>query len=419
MSATAPEEAAAPPEKFPPTFYFANAIELFERLAFYGTYVGLALYLARVVGFSDLEVGFWLGNYRLVASLAPIPCGATADRITFKKSLVIAFVLYAFAYLSLFFFPSRALAPLGLFAMAIGGGFMKPVITGTVVRTAPEGRQTEGFAVFYRMINAGSVIGKIGAFAVRNRFGMRFVPLNAVAASLVALLLAIFGYKEPERGAAKTSPPLGETLKGYGTALRDLRFTAFLVIFAGFYFMADQFYMTFPQYVTRHVDPNAKLELITLVNPAVIALLQGQVTRLSKRLSPLVAMSVGMLIASLSMLVMGAVPSLAGALLSGAIFAIAEMTFSPRFYDYVASFAPAGKAGMYMGLAFVPAAIGSWTGGLVSGPMIARYLPKDGPRSPITVWATYAALGAVCALGMVIYRRIFAPNTPSTPAAAA
>jgi dipeptide/tripeptide permease len=62
--------------RFPRTFYYANAIELFERMAHYGFYVGLALYLGTIVGMSDIEVGATLGNFRLVASLAPIPCGA-------------------------------------------------------------------------------------------------------------------------------------------------------------------------------------------------------------------------------------------------------------------------------------------------------------------------------------------------------
>lgn len=405
-------------EKFPPTFYFANAIELFERLAHYGMYVGLSLYLTSVVGFDDVGSGKWLGNFRLVGSLAPIACGAIADRITFKRSLVIAFTLYATGYLGLFAFPSTQLAPVSLMFMAIGGGFMKPVITGTVVRTAPPGRQTEGFAIFYRMINAGSVIGKPLAYLMRILVSMRYVMLNSVVASLIALGIAIFGYTEPEKGAAKPAPFM-DTLKGYGTALRNLRLTFFLVIFAGFYFMAEQFYMTFPKYVTRVIDPNAKFEFITLINPALIALGQGLVSRLTRSFSPIASMLTGMLIASLSMLVMGVLPGLAGACVSGAIFAVAEMSFSPRYYDYIASFAPEGKAGMYMGLTFVPFAIGAWAGGYVSGPMIARYLPAEGPKEPFTVWSLYAAIGLGCAVLMLVYRALFAEKPASNRPAAA
>lgn len=416
-SAAEPVVAAAKPVPFPRTFYFANAIELFERLAHYGMYVGLVLYLSNVVGFSDLAVGVWMGNFRLVGQLAPVPCGAIADRISFRRSLIVAFSLYAAGYTALFAFPSKAIAPLALLCIAVGGGFMKPVITGTVVRTAPEGRQTEGFAIFYRMVNSGSVVGKSLAYLVRVLVSLRYVMVTSVIASLTALALAIFGYREPERGAG-TKSTLGETLRGYATALRDLRFSAFLLIFAGFYFMAEQFYMTFPKYVTRHIDAKAPLEIITLINPALIALFQGIVTRYCRRFRPLTTMILGVLIASTSMLVMGTVPGILGACLSGAIFALAEMTFSPRFFDYIASFAPEGRSGMYMGLAFVPGAIGAWIGGQASGVLITRYLPADGPRSPLLVWSSYAALGLGCAAAMLIYRRVYARFEERAEAAA-
>jgi dipeptide/tripeptide permease len=418
MSEPAPEEiaAAAPAgapvalQPFPPTFYYANGIELFERLAHYGMYIGLALYLTNVVGYGDIAVGALLGNFRMVGSLAPVPCGAIADRITFKRALILAFVLYATGYIGLFAYPSKVMAPVSLLFLAVGGGFLKPVITGTVVRTAPPGRQIEGFAIFYRMVNSGSVIGKSLAYLVRVLVALRYVMITSVVASLAALALAIFGYTEPKGGAEK-KPSFEETLRGYGDALKNLRFSLFLVLFAGFYFMSEQFYMTFPKYVTRHIDAKAPLEIITLINPAMIAIGQGFITRRMKRFQPLTTMVFGVLIASLSMLVMGAIPTLVGACLSGAIFACAEMTFSPRFYDYIASFAPPGKAGMYMGMALVPAAIGAWVGGQVSGPMIQKYLPAEGPRSPFTVWSTYAALGVGCALLMLVYRH-FATEKP-------
>ena len=403
MSA-APDSAAPALEKFPPTFYFANAMELLERLAHYGFYIGLSLYLTNIVKMSDIEVGLVLGNWRLAASLAPIPCGAIADRITFKRSLIIAFSLYATAYSVILLFPTRAFVIPALFLAALAGGFMKPVIMGTVVRTSPPGRQTEGFGVFYRMINSGSVVGKTLAYGVRRIVALRFVAGTSVIASLVALGIAIFAYEEPKGGdEAGKGPALAETLRGYGAALRNLRFVSFLIVFAGFYFMAEQFYMTFPKYVTRHIDEKAPLELITLVNPALIALFQGRVTRIMRRIDPVWTMAMGVAIGATSMLVMGAVPTIVGALLSGAIFALAEMTFSPRFYDYIASFAPKGKAGMYMGLAFVPAAIGAWVGGQASGFLITKYLPKEGARDPFAIWSTYASLGLVCALAMVVY----------------
>ncbi len=397
------ESTALPPQKFPKTFYYANAMELFERLAHYGFYIGLSLYLTNIVRMTDIEVGIVLGNWRLLASLAPIACGAVADRITFKRSLIVAFSLYVAAYGVILALPTRAFVIVGLVLAAIAGGFMKPVIMGTVVRTSPPGRQAEGFGVFYRMINAGSVVGKTLAYGVRRVVALRFVACTSVLAALCALLLAIFAYEEPRDEGATKGPALSETLRGYAGALRNVRFASFLVVFAGFSFMAEQFYMTFPKYVTRHIDSNAPLELITLVNPALIALLQGRVTSLVKRIDPVRTMALGVVVGAVSMLVMGAIPTIAGAMLSGAIFALAEMMFSPRFYDHIASFAPKGKAGMYMGLAFVPSAIGAWAGGQASGFLITKYLPKEGARDPLAIWSIYAALGMTCAVAMIVY----------------
>ncbi len=396
------------PEKFPPTFYYANAIELFERMAHYGFYIGLALYLNSVVGMTDVEVGMTLGNFRFVGSLAPIPCGAIADRISFKRSLMIAFAGYAIAYGTVLLLPQKGFVVAALMLAAVSGGFMKPVITGTVVRTSPPGRQTDGFAVFYRMVNGGSVVGKTIAYFVRWLVGIRYVATTSVLASLTSLGIAAFLYQEPNDEASKATkgPAFGEVLRGYWDALKNLRFTAFLLIFAGYYFMIEQFYMTFPQYMTRHIDKDAPLEIITLINPATIAIGQGVVTGIMKRFQPVTTMILGVLIGSLSMATMGLLPSIAGACLSGAIFAVAEMTFSPRFYDFIGSFAPKGKAGMYMGLAFVPSAIGAWIGGQVSGPLIKEYLPKEGPRNPLLIWSIYAGLGVVCAAGMLVYRQL-------------
>src|SRR5262245_7704700 len=108
---------AAAKQPFPTTFKVAIGIELFERLAFYGMYIGLSLYLTNVVGFDDIASGIVLGNYRLVGTVAPIPCGAISDRIGFRRSLLIAFVMYAASYLGMFLFPAKSLTVASLMLM--------------------------------------------------------------------------------------------------------------------------------------------------------------------------------------------------------------------------------------------------------------------------------------------------------------
>jgi len=49
--------------------------------------------------------------------------------------------------------------------------------------------------------------------------------------------------------------------------------------------------------------------------------------------------------------------------------------------------------------------------------MIRDYLPAEGARSPLTVWASYAALGLVCAGAMVVYRAVFGNGAAPKPVA--
>ncbi|MCK4235578.1 MAG: MFS transporter, partial [Candidatus Krumholzibacteria bacterium] len=77
-------------KEFPRTFWAANTIELFERLAYYGMNIILSLYLTRRVGYStELAVsitGFFISSLYLL----PIPAGAISDKIGFRNGLFIA-----------------------------------------------------------------------------------------------------------------------------------------------------------------------------------------------------------------------------------------------------------------------------------------------------------------------------------------
>ena len=274
----------------------------------------------------------------------------------------------------------------------------------------------EGFAIFYRIVNSGSVVGKTLTYAVRVVFDLRLVLVNAVIASIVAVGLAALVFREPSAARASTSTTepapkvpqqsVAMVMRGVWTALKNWRFTGALLILSGFYFMSEQFYQTFPKYVTRVIDADAPLEWVTLLNPLFIALFQSQVTKRTTRLAPLSAMVAAMFVASASMMLMGTLPGLAGACASFGLFAFAEMIFAPRFYAYVARFAPKGQEATFMGISVLPVALGGMVGGVVSGRLIAAYLPEGGPFDPFTIWASYAGLGLFCAVLMLGYERL-------------
>lgn len=424
---------------FPRSFYVANGIELFERWAFYGLYVVLSLHLTSVVGLSDAQAGDVMALYAFFR-LGPLIGGVIADRIGFKNALAVSLAIYAVGYAVLGLAHDASMASLSIVLIGLAGALFKPIITGTVVRTSPPGRQTEGFAIFYRTVNAGSVIGKSLTYGIRTLGALSLVVYNAVAASIVAFVLAVFVFVEPSaKPAAPTAattdeaptkrdeaPSVLTVLKGVWTAMRDIRFSGALLILTGFYFMSEQFYQTFPKYITRSVSEDAPLEWVTLLNPLTIALFQGVVTKRTKAISPVMAMAAASGVGALSMFLMGTLGPVLGARLGGgvavglggacisfAVFAFAEMIFAPRFYDYVARFAPKGQEATFMGLTVLPVALGGMIGGIVSGRLIDRYLPLEGERDPFTIWAIYAGLGVISALVMLAYERMVRRPEPT------
>ena len=121
--------------KFPKTFWSANTIELFERLAYYGMNIILVLYLTRRVGYSIEASATITGLFISALYLLPIPTGAISDKIGFRNGLFIAFSVLALGYGLLGLFPSKSMVIFSLGLIAVGVSFVNPVISGTVKKT--------------------------------------------------------------------------------------------------------------------------------------------------------------------------------------------------------------------------------------------------------------------------------------------
>src|SRR5210317_1570302 len=92
--------------KFTKAFWVANAVELLERAAYYGVFIVITLYLSRILGFNDFQAAMLAGSFSAGLYLLPTFAGAIADKIGFKKSLIIAFSLLSVGYLAMGVLPT-------------------------------------------------------------------------------------------------------------------------------------------------------------------------------------------------------------------------------------------------------------------------------------------------------------------------
>ena len=91
---------------FSKAFWTANTVELLERAAYYAFFIVITLYLSRIIGFSDIEAGIIAGVFSGGLYFLPPFSGAYADKIGFKKALILAFSLLSIGYISLALFPT-------------------------------------------------------------------------------------------------------------------------------------------------------------------------------------------------------------------------------------------------------------------------------------------------------------------------
>lgn len=188
--------------KFPATFFVANVMEIFERMAWYGFFAVSSLYMTSPVaqgglGFDSIQRGILQGIIPFLLYLFPVITGALADRYGYRNTFLVAFSIMTPAYLLLGmvhgFWPF-----FGMFLLvAVGAATFKPVVVGTVGKTTDDTNRGIGFGIFYTIVNIGGFIGPFVAGTVRTRFGWDWVFIMSAIWIGLNFIPTLFFYKEP------------------------------------------------------------------------------------------------------------------------------------------------------------------------------------------------------------------------------
>ena len=439
--------------KFPKAFWVANTVELFERAAYYGVFIVITLYLSRIIGFGDIEAATIAGTFSALLYLLPTFAGAFADKIGFRKSLMLAFGLLTLGYAGMGVLPSMfesaGLAQYGdktvftgleesgykyaiLPAMALiilGGSFIKSVITGTVAKETTKENRARGYSIFYAMVNIGAFSGKTLVKPLREAWGnegLVWISYFSAVMTLLGLVVVFFLYtSKKHEGQGKT---VSELFDGFIRVVTNVRLIVLILIITGFWMVQHQMYATMPKYVLRLAGEGASPSWYANVNPLVVFTTVGLVTHFMRKRSALFSMTVGMFIMPVSALFMAS-----GNLLSGDIMGMhpvafmmvvgiafqgfAETFISPRFLEYFSLQAPKGEEGLYLGFSHLHSFISSILGFVMSGVLLDKYCPD--PRLFETheawaaaahnahyIWYYFVGIAIISAIALIIYGQV-------------
>lgn len=403
---------------FHPTFWIANGMELFERLAYYGQQIVFMVYLRNNLGFTEYEAGSLSGLFGGLIYLLPILGGTLADKWGFRRAFNIAFSVLGLGYFLIGSVGMTAfkgiygdmslywLLTIFIILTAFGGSFIKPSVLGTVAVTTTEKTKSLGFAIYYWLVNAGAMIGPTIAYFVRDSFGNQFVYLVSSISCFAMLIVNMLLYKEVKNPAAEVSESLGKKLKNLVVVLGNTKFMIFLLIYSLYWIIFWQEFIIVPYYITDYIGKDAPYEIIQSWSAAgAIILLQIPINRFTKNIPTRTAILIGFAISSLIWIIIAINPSIPTIAAGIIAFAIGEMIQAPRYYEYISEIAPPGQQGLFQGYAFLPIAIARFVGDPFGGWI---YQTAKAAGNPSLVWISLIAIGLFGTLCMAIYNRVVA-----------
>jgi len=405
-------------------FWVANISELFERLSYYAAFASLARYLHETLNFQAEQASSLTGLFGgLVWFLAAFG-GTLADRLGFRRSLSLAYLILSTSYFLIgsvgaaWLAPVRSAMPLGvlvailLMLPALGIALVKPCVVGTTARASNENVRSIGYSIYYTLVNIGGAAGPYVASWVHQHMRVENV-FRVAALSVFAMFFAVLiFFKEPRRGDEPTVT-LGQAGKNFWTVLSNPRFMIFLLIFSGYWIVYWQEFIILPLYVHDYINPETDTELMLVTGPIVVILFTMVTSLLTQRIPAFRAIILGTLISGGAWLLLVAHPSVLIAYLTLIVVAIGELTQSPRYYEYVSRLAPPGQQGTYMGFAFLPIGIGSLLGGKIGGMLIHHF--GEVMHRPERIWWTVADLGVATSVLLWAYDKVvMAQDRPSS-----
>lgn len=398
-------------------FWIVGAMEMIERLAFYGVKAVATLYAKDPVSAGGLGItmssfGTILMIWALIQSLLPVFTGGLSDRYGYKETIFVSTVIKILGYLTMGFFPTY----LGFFAgavlLAAGTAIFKPGIQGTLVKATRRDNSSMAWGIFYQTVNIGGFIGPLVAGLMR-KMEWQYVFFTCAAIICINFLL-LLTYKEvdKEERLERNRQVKAGMLKRSNLAVDSLRELAkphvwiYLLIFSGFWFMFNALFDVLPAHIDDWVDTsdivatlfgtggttNPVIKFFVVMNESgtevqpegMVNINAGLIMTtcflfayFSGKMRATTSMVVGTLFSSVALFVAG--HSTAGWIcLAGiAIFSVGEMLSSPKFSEFIGNFAPADKKAMYLGFSQIPLAIG-WTLEGKFGPMLYDiYASKD------------------------------------------
>ena len=398
-------------------FWVCGAMEMVERLAYYGVRQVSSLYATDAasnggLGLSGSDVGIIFLFWALMQSFVPVLTGGISDRVGYKETIFASTVVKIAGYLLMAWFPSFWGFMAGALTLAFGTGIFKPGIQATIVKATNRRNSSMAWGVFYQTVNVGGFIGPLLAAQLRQ---LEWSHVFYACAAIISLnFLLLLTYKEQdkeerlEHRAKVKSGEIAETSR-WRDSLRELMrpiLIWYMVLFSGFWFMLMAFWDVAPLYFRDWVDTSVMVqhlfgpdgtsnrvwifllgmsqdgqriqpEGLVNLNAMMIMFFCFIVAGWSALMKATNSMALGTFLAATTLLLLGGFNYVWIMVLAIVCFSMGEMLSSPKSSEYLGNIAPQQKKAMYLGFSQLPLGIGWSLEGFFGQYLYGEFGSKD------------------------------------------
>jgi MFS family permease len=392
--------------RFPKVFWTAQTFELLERGAYYSMMPIIVVHAIYNVG-----LPIWLGAIITVFMYPfqyglPMATGALAEKVGYKRQIILAFLILTSAYIFLALAFNTATMIFSVMAVGIGIGTYKPLISATVAKCTSDKDRNLAYSIYYWIVN-------LAAFLIPLMFALMIMAniltqssyyiIFLAGAGLVSInvITAITIFEEvPRSGKVKT---VGDAVNNIKIAMRDKKFVVMVLLIGGFWALYSTMLNALPliMFGFDRLPEWFDIMLLGVFNPMTIIIAGIPLAKFIEKVESMRVVLAGIMIYLIGMAIIGFTLQWEIVIFGIIIVSIGEFIVAPGYMAFVSKLAPKDKVSAYVGCNFLSYMIGLLGGTFVFG-LIVTYVGTE-LEMPHFFYGITIAIGLALLIAFIVY----------------
>ena len=291
----------------------------------------LTLYITRKFAIGMTQLGLLIGLFSITNLVGNTLGGALADRWGRKGTLIFGLVVSALTSLIMGWANSLMLLSASLMIVGLFANVGGPATQAMIADLLPVEKRAQGFGILRVAANLAVAIGPaIGGVLALRSYLILFLGDAITSLFTAALAFSVLRETKPSSPSSARHGTFVHTLRGYGAAVRDTQFMAFIFTCMLVFFLAMQMNISLSVYLRDvHNVSDQQFGYILTLNASMVVLFQFYLTRRMRAFRPLWMTALGSALYGLGYALYGFVSRYILFLAAMVVVTTGEMIFVP------------------------------------------------------------------------------------------